>query len=440
MGAAPSIASEARPETAAQGIPVPRGPRLPMLLQSYLALQWLVPYGRWAQRRYGDVFRMKIVPLGRVVAVADPTLIKEVLTGPAEVFHAGHSNRRFLQPALGKRGILVLDEDEHMATRKRLLPPFHGEAIKRYEQVIREETERRIERWRVGKTIRMHRETRAITLEVIMRAVFGAGDSPELDELRAVLGKMTHVTFIRSLWYVAPWLAIVPPWRGYARAVRRANELLDRLIAERRATPDLDDRDDVLSLLIRGGENDDDDWLRDQLMSLLGAGHETTTTGLAWAMELLARHPEIRRRAREGDDAYLDAVVNETLRIRPVIPGMTRRLTEPATVGPYRIPAGVTLLPMASAVHTDERVYDDPEEFKPERFLDERPGTYSWFPFGGGRRRCIGAAFAQTEMRVALRTILDRIDWEPAGRRPERQRNFHITLIPSRGARVVRTR
>lgn len=422
-----------------QGLPVPRGPRLPTLLQSYLALQWLVPYGRWAQRRYGDVFRIRLIPLGRVVAIADPALIKEVLTGPPDVFHAGYSNRRFLQPALGKRGILVLDEDEHMTTRKRLLPPFHGEAIKRYEEVIREETERRIERWRVGKTIKMHRETRAITLEVIMRTVFGAGDSPDLDELRSVLGRMTHVTFIRSLWYVAPWLAIVPPWRGYARAIRRANEILDKLIADRRTAPDLDERDDVLSLLIRGGE-DDDEWLRDQVMSLLGAGHETTTTGLAWVMELLARHPEIREKARQGDDAYLDAVINETLRLRPVIPGATRRLMKPATVGPYRIPAGVTLLPMSSSVHMDPRVYDDPEAFKPERFVDERPGTYTWFPFGGGRRRCIGAAFAQTEMRVALRAILDRIDWKPAGRRPERQRNFHITLIPSRGARVVRTR
>ncbi|MFL5867655.1 MAG: cytochrome P450, partial [Thermoleophilaceae bacterium] len=352
--------SLARPVSEVPPHSVPRGPRLPMLLQSYLALQWLVPYGRWAQKRYGDVFRMNIVPLGRVVAVADPKLIKEVLTGPAEVFHAGYSNRRFLQPALGSRGILVLDEEEHMATRKRLLPPFHGEAIKRYEEVIREETERRIESWPVGQPVRMDRETRAITLEVIMRTVFGAADSPDLDELRAHLGRMTHVTFIRSLWYVAPWLAIAPPWRGYARSVRRANELLDKLIAERRGAADLDERDDVLSLLIRSGE-DDETWLRDQVMSLLGAGHETTTTGLAWAMELLARHPEVRAKAREGGDEYLDAVVTETLRIRPVIPGMTRRLTEPATIGPYRIPAGVTLLPMASSVHMDERVYEDPE-------------------------------------------------------------------------------
>ena len=195
----------------------------------------------------------------------------------------------------------------------------------------------------------------------------------------------------------------------------------------------------MLSVLIRGGE-DDDKWLRDQVMNLLAAGHETTTTGLAWAMELLARHPDIRAKARESDDAYLDAVVNETLRIRTVIPGATRKLKQPVTLGPYRIPAGVTLLPMSSVVHMDPRLYPEPEVFRPERFLGKRPGSYTWFPFGGGTRRCIGAAFAQTEMRVALRTILDEIDWEPAGRRPERQRNFHITLVPSRGARVVRTR
>ena len=153
-------------------------------------------------------------------------------------------------------------------------------------------------------------------------------------------------------------------------------------------------------------------------------------------MELLARHPDIRAKARAADDAYLDAVVNETLRIRPVIPGATRKLKQPVTIGRYRFPAGVTLLPMASSVHMDPRVYDEPEVFYPERFMHERPGTYTWFPFGGGRRRCIGASFAQTEMRVALRTILDHVDWKPAGRRPERQRNLHITLVLARGARV----
>lgn len=439
MASAPSLAETPAHARESAALPPPRGPRLPLLLQSYLALQWLVPYQRWANRRYGDVFTTRLIPLGRVVAIADPELVKQALMGPPDVFHAGDSNRRFLQPVLGSRGVLVLDGDEHMATRKRLLPPFHGEAIRGYEHVIREETEKRIDGWPVGKPIRMSRETRAITLEVIMRTVFGAGTSQELAELRAVLGTVTHVTFVRSLWYVAPWLRVVPPWRGYARAVRRSKELLHELIAERRAAPDLDERDDVLSVLIRGGE-DDDKWLRDQVMNLLAAGHETTTTGLAWAMELLARHPDIRAKARESDDAYLDAVVTETLRIRTVIPGATRKLKQPVTLGRYRIPAGVTLLPMSSVVHMDPRLYPEPEVFKPERFLGKRPGSYTWFPFGGGTRRCIGAAFAQTEMRVALRTILDRTDWEPAGRRPERQRNFHITLVPSRGARVVRTR
>lgn len=439
MASVEPLASSTAQAPQSAAIPPPRGPRLPVLLQSYLSFQWLVPYQRWAHRRYGDVISMKIVPLGRVVAISDPALIKEVLTGPPEIFHAGDSNRRFLRPVLGARGVLVLDGDEHMATRKRLLPPFHGEAIRRYESVVREETEKRVAAWPVGKPIRMDRETRAITLEVIMRTVFGAGDSPQLAELREVLGRVTHVTFLMSLWYVAPWLAVLPPWRGYARAIERTNELLSELIAARRAEPDLDDRDDVLSRLIRDGE-DDEAWLRDQVMNLLAAGHETTTTGLAWAMELLARHPEVRAKAREGDDAYLDAVVTETLRIRTVIPGQTRKLKQPVTIGPYRIPAGVTLLPMSSVVHMDPRVYEEPEAFRPERFLDERPGTYTWIPFGGGVRRCIGATFAQTEMRVALRTILDRADWRPAGRRPERQRNFHITLVPARGARVIRTR
>jgi cytochrome P450 family 135 len=439
MASAETLAPSKPPAAAHDGVLPPRGPRLPSPLASYLAVQWLVPYQRWAQKRYGDIFRTKLIPLGKVVAIADPALIKDVLTGDPEVFHAGDSNRRFLQPVLGARGVLVLDGEEHLTTRKRLLPPFHGEAIRSYEQVIREETEKRIAGWRVGKTIRMDRETRAITLEVIMRTVFGAGDSPQLAELRHVLGHVTHVTFVNSLWYVAPWLALAPPWRGYARSIRRANELLDELIRTRRSAPDLEQRGDVLSLLIRGGEADEE-WLRDQVMNLLAAGHETTTTGLAWAMEQLAWHPEIRAKARESDDSYLDAIVTETLRVRTVIPGATRKLKAPIRLGPYSIPAGYTLLPMSSVVHMDPRNYPDPEEFRPERWLGERPNTSTWFPFGGGTRRCIGASFAQTEMRVALRTILDATDWEPAGRRPERQRNFHITLVPARGARVVRTR
>jgi cytochrome P450 len=417
---------------------LPPGPRLPFPVQSFLFWQRLVPFLSRAQRRYGDVFTLRMLPWGRAVVIADPELVKEIVTGPPEVFRAGDANRKVLE-VLGSRGLLVVDEDEHLATRKRLLPPLHGESVRAYEQLIAELTAERLERWPIGKPISMHRESREITSEVILRAVFGAQDSPLLPELRRVLAKITHVTFVISQWYIHNGLGAVPPWKGYAAAVRRTYTLINGLIDDREGNADLDERTDMLSMLIRSGESDRE-WLHDQVMNLIVAGHETTTTGLSWAVELLARNPRVRAKAREADDAYLDAVVTETLRLRTVLPGAARTLAQPATVGPYTFPAGVTLLSLGVLMHRDPRIYDEPEEFRPERWLEERPGTYSWFPFGGGRRRCIGAAFAQMEMRVALRTMLDRVDWEAAGRRPERQKNFHISLIPARGARIVRTR
>ncbi len=372
------------------------------------------------------------------MVIADPALVKEIMVGSPEVFRAGEANREVLE-VLGSSGLLVVDEDEHLATRKRMLPPLHGESVRSYEQLIAELTASRVERWPLGQPISMHHESREITSEAILRAVFGAGDSPLLPELRAVLAKVTHVTFVIGQWFINNRLEAVPPWKGYAAAVRRAYELIDLLVDELEGTGDLDRRTDMLSMLIRSGESDRK-WLHDQVMNLIVAGHETTTTGLSWAVELLVRHPAIRQRARESGDDYLDAVITETLRLRTVLPGAARTLARPATVGDYRFPAGVTLLALGALMHRDARLYERPEEFRPERWLERRPGTYSWLPFGGGRRRCIGAAFAQMEMRVALRTMLDRLDWQAARRRPERQKNFHISLIPARGALIVRTR
>jgi hypothetical protein len=417
---------------------LPPGPRLALHLQSYLTWQWMVPFFSWAQRRYGDLYTVNVLPWGKAVVIADPQLIKEMVSGPPEIFRAGASNSGLLEPVLGSRGLLVIDEEEHLQTRKRMLPPFHGEAIKVYEDLIRQITLRRLGGWPLGKTISMHRESREITLEVILRAVFGAEDSDSLPELRRVLKRVTHIPFLISLWYTEPRLGVAPPWRGYAAAIARANELIDELIDQRRAQESLDARTDILSLLIRSGESDRA-WLRDQVMNLLAAGHETTTTALAWAVELLAHHPQIRAKARRSDDAYLDAIITETLRVRTVIPGVTRKLAVDTQLGPYHLPAGVTLLGAGALLHRDPRLYEQPLEFRPERWISERPGTYTWFAFGGGRRRCIGAAFAQMEMRVALRTILDNCDWRAARKRPERQRNFHITLVPARGARVIRT-
>jgi cytochrome P450 family 135 len=417
---------------------LPPGPKLPTALSTYLFWQQMPRVLPRYQQRYGDVFSMSVMPFGKVVMLADPELIKQVVTGPPDVFKAGASNGRFLAPVLGKRGVLVLDEDEHLDTRKLLLPAFHGDAIRAYEQVIRDVTEQRIAHWQVGEQVSMHDESRAITIEIILRAVFGAGDSRTLPELRKALGEVTHIPFTTSLMFLYPQLRAIPPWRTYAASLKRANELIDQLIDERRLATDLDERTDILSLLVRAGA-EDRVWLRDQVMNLLAAGHETTTTGLAWAVELLAHHPEARARAREGDDAYLDAIVNETLRLRTVLPGITRYLARDAIVGPYHLPAKTTILGGSLLLHRDPRIYEEPDAFRPERFLEERPGTYTWFPFGGGRRRCIGAAFAQLEMRLALRTMLDNLDWEPVGP-PERPRNFHISLIPTNGAQITRTR
>jgi cytochrome P450 family 135 len=436
VATSPRLGSSRAPSASSPSLPP--GPPLPPPLQSFLFWQRLVPFLTRAQRRYGDVFTLRMLPWGRAVVIADPELVKEVVTGPPEVFRAGEANREVLE-VLGSRGLLVVDEEEHLATRKRLLPPLHGESVRAYEGLIAQLTAERIARWEIGRPLPMHRESREITSEVILRAVFGAQDSPLLPQLRRVLAKITHVTFVISQWYVHNGLEAVPPWRGYAAAVRRAYELIDDLIDDRERDGGIERRTDMLSMLIRSGEHDRE-WLHDQVMNLIVAGHETTTTGLSWAVELLGRHPRIRARARAEDDAYLDAIVTETLRLRTVLPGMARTLAQPAQVGPYTFPAGVTLLGIGALMHRDPRIYPQPDEFRPERWLQERPGTYTWFPFGGGRRRCIGAAFAQMEMRVALRTMLDHLDWEAVGRRAERQKNFHISLIPARGARIVRTR
>jgi cytochrome P450 len=279
---------------------------------------------------------------------------------------------------------------------------------------------------------------RAITLETILQAVIGVSDPERLRALREVLPATAEVGLgIMAMW-VVPGLGRVGRWRAYRRTVAEANRLLHEEIAARRVDPQLEQRQDVLSQLVRAGEFDDDE-LRDQIITLLMAGHETTTTGLAWAFERLLRNPDALAKARKGDDAYLDALVQETLRIRPVIPAVLRQLQAPVELGGWRLPAGVTLMPAITLMHADPSLFPEPERFKPERFLDGGEGsTYTWIPFGGGRRRCLGAAFASFEMRVALRTILRRTSLRADSLEDEDVRCHHITLVPARGARVVR--
>jgi cytochrome P450 len=416
---------------------LPPGPRLPRLLQTRQLWQRTLPFLASSRRRYGPVFTIRALPWGTAVVIDDAELVKQIFTGDPNVFHAGEGNS-MLAPVLGKRSVLVIDEDEHLQARKRLLPPFHGEAVQRYGDVVERIVAEEIARWPLEEPFALHPRMRAITLEVILEAVIGVSDPVRLKGLRETLPAIADIDLpIMAMWPIPP-LRHFGPWRRYRRTVARANALLREEIAERRRAPDLDERQDVLSQLVLAGETDDGE-LRDQVVTLLMAGHETTTTGLAWAMERLLRNPEALTKAKEGTDAYLDAVVKETLRVRPVIPAVLRHLTQPVEIGGWKLPAGVTVMPAITLLHADPRIFPEPTRFRPERFLEEEQGsTYTWIPFGGGRRRCLGASFASFEMRVALRTILQRTTLRAEDLRDERTRSHHITLVPSRGTRVVR--
>jgi len=418
---------------------------MPSLLQA--AFVTASPYGwmvkRW--RRYGDVFSSRFPIFGTVVYVADPALVKEVFTGDSATFHAGEANTLALGDALGEHSLLTLDEGRHLSQRKLLLPPFHGESVRRYVEVMAEATEREVATWPIGKEIQLRPRMQAITLEVILRAVFGVRDDARMDLFRERIPPLGEATSILNwLPFMDRDLGGITPAARFRRALAAVDELIYAEIADRRAAPDGEDRD-VLSLLLRARHEDGspmtDPELRDELMTLLTAGHETTATGLAWAFERLLRTPRVLARltASLDDGDYLDAVVKETLRVRPVVVDVARKLTRETEVAGWRLPAGTLVLPAIAVMHARPDLYDSPEEYRPERFLDSETESYAWIPFGGGVRRCIGASFAQVEMRTVLREVLRRVRLRAPSQRPERGVIRHVTVVPGRGARAVVT-
>jgi cytochrome P450 family 135 len=422
----------------------PPGPRLPRLAQA--AVVTAAPYAWMAKRRerYGDVFSSHFPFFGRVVYVADPALVKEVFTGDPQTFHAGEANATVLGDALGDNSLLTLDEGRHMSQRKLLLPPFHGGAVRRYAEVMAEATEREVAGWPVGRAFALRPHMQAITLEVILRAVFGVRDGARMDLFRERIPRLSNLSSVLD------WLPVMQrdlggltPAARFRKAVAAVDELIYAEIAERRAIGDAADRDDVLTLLLSAHHEDgspmSDVELRDELMTLLTAGFETTATGLSWAFERLLRTPAVMERTLESldDDDYLDAVVKETLRLRPVIVDVARKLTRETEVAGWTLPAGTLVLPAIAAIHMRPDLYPSPEEFRPERFLSEGAESYAWIPFGGGVRRCIGASFAQVEMRIVLREVLRRVRLRAESPRPERPQIRHVTVVPARGCRVV---
>ncbi|HLB20633.1 MAG TPA: cytochrome P450 [Solirubrobacteraceae bacterium] len=426
---------------------LPPGPRTPTALQSIGWWSRPTAYMERCRARYGRRFTIRLLGQSPFVILSDPDEIKQVFTAAPDVLHPGEG-ARILEPVIGANSVILLDEDPHMRQRKLLLPAFHGEKMQRLSGLMGELAEREVASWPAGEPTPLHGRLQRLTLEVILRAVFGLQRGAQLDELRDL---MTEV-----LAFGENPISLLPPaqrllaGRGpvgrMERVSARADELIYALIEERRR--DGGDGEDVLSMLLGARDEDGEPMspaeLRDELVTALVAGHETTASQLAWALERIAREPGVQQRLHEeldsggSDDAYLTATINEILRRRPVVPNAEPRLVkQPVQIGDIEYQPGVVLFASAYLVHHDATIYPDPYAFRPERFLDQTPGTYTWIPFGGGRRRCLGASFALLEMKIVLRAALARYELRSVGGPPEVTRRRGITFSPSGGSRVI---
>ncbi|HXE46026.1 MAG TPA: cytochrome P450 [Conexibacter sp.] len=405
--------------------------------------------------RYGDVFTIRLNTGRTVVIAGDPAITKEVFQGGGEDLHAGAGNV-ILKPILGAGSLLLLDGSEHLRQRRLMLPSFHGERMRAYGETMTEVAERYVGRWQAGESYPAHPTMQAITLEIILRTVFGVEDQARVEQLAAPVKRLLNSTDqpLRLLLLQLTSSANArprSPWgRIYARLAPVDALIYEEIAARRAAATDGEEHDDVLSLLLSARDEDGnaltDKELRDELMTLLLAGHETTATALAWTLERLVRTPQVLARLREevqdGESTeYVDAVVKEALRLRPVVPGIVRQLQRPLSIGGIDLPKGCHIAPSIYLIHRRADVYPDPEAFRPERFLGEdAPSTYEWLPFGGGIRRCIGAAFAQYEMRIVLQTILRRAELETTDAAAEPVKRRFVTYTPARGGRIRVTR
>jgi cytochrome P450 len=428
--------------------PLPPGPRMPRVVQTVGWLSRPFQFVERARERFGDVFTMKI---GRddLVVLSDPQDIKQVFTGDPAIYHAGAANV-ILLPFLGHKSVLLLDGAPHLGQRRLLLPPFHGEKMRRHVGLMQEIAEREVATWPLGEPFAVQPHMQDLTLEVIMRIVFGVDEGDPLlamlrRHLRAFLDATVDPRAMRRLLLYGPERA--DRRRIFAAVLDPVDAVIGEVIAGHRRRDDLADRDDVLSMLLLARHEDgtpmDDVELRDELVTLLVAGHETTATALAWALERLTRHPDaldrLTEEVRTGGEEYVDAVIRETLRLRPVIPFVGRKLTQPQTIGGWDLPAGTRVAPSIHLVHRRPDLYADPAAFRPERWLGVRTNPYTYLPFGGGVRRCLGASFAETEMRAVLGAIVANVRLRPAQPASERVGRRAITLVPARGAEIIAT-
>ncbi len=429
-------------------VSLPPEPKSSPLVQT---LRWSfrpLPFMQECREKFGDSFSVKFMTFERpMVLISDPAAIKALYTERSHGLPPGREI--ILTPIVGPRSLLVTEGADHLAHRKVMLPPLHGERMRSYEPLVEEIVDREIDSWPLGEEFAIHPRMQAITLEVILRVVFGVADGPRLEQLRGVLTEVLEETAspFNQLIGLATRRFGGGPWAKFEAKLKQADELLYAEIAEHRANGNYEEREDILSLLMQAefedGSGMSDTDLRDQLMTLLLAGHETTATALAWTFDLLLRHPHELGRLRDslerGEEDYLRATISESLRLRPVVPLAGRRLNVDLVADGLTLPAGTDVTPAIWLAHTRADSFPEPFAFRPERFLEGSPDTYAWIPFGGGIRRCIGAAFAEFEMRIALREVLTRCELHKASPAPEKIGRRNITLSPKAGTPVVVT-
>lgn len=420
---------------------------MPALLQT--VGWWSRPFAflERCRARYGRRFTVRLVGQSPFVILSDPEEIREVFQAPPDVLHPGEG-AHIIEPVVGPNSVILLDEDPHMEQRKLLLPAFHGEKMQRMSGLMCELAEREVQSWQLDEPVALHPRLQRLTLEIILRAVFGLEAGAKLDRLRELLTEM--------LAFAENPISLLPPVQrilralgvrvgGYLRHVGEVDRLIYELIDEHRRARD--GGEDVLALLLQARHGDgspmSDQELRDELVTALVAGHETTASSLAWAVDRLAREPQVQRRLRaeidDGDEErYLVATINEILRHRPVVPNAEPRLVKkPFSAGGVSYAPGAILFASAYLVHHDADIYPDPYAFRPERFLEQQPGTYTWIPFGGGRRRCLGASFALLEMKIVLRALLARCTLASAGSPARTTQRRGITISTPRQNRVI---
>ncbi|MFX0580772.1 cytochrome P450 [Nocardia nepalensis] len=428
----------------------PPGPPIPAFVQGLLYFRYRAQLLTPLRRRYGDVFSVHVPPFAdNLVVFTRPEHIREVFAGNPRDLHAGEGNQ-ILGPVMGQHSVLITDEAEHARARRLLMPAFNGAALRGYRDLVAEIAAAEVERWQPGSTVITLDRMNALTLEVIMRVVFGVTDERTRAALAPRVGRIVTIGPLQYIGLLKPALQKYPPWKSFHDNMVAIDDLLYAEIAARRTAPDLAERTDVLSRLLQaGGDTDDepplaDAELRDQLITLLLAGHETTAAALSWALYELSVNADVQRGAHQAvridDDKALEAVMKEAMRMRTVIPGAVRKLTRDMTIGGWELPAGTVVSCSILLAHRSPANYPDTWTFRPSRFLDGEVEPNTWLPFGGGVRRCIGAGFSLMEGTTVLREILSRYSLAaPAGAKPERGRVRNITTVPRGRARILVT-